>query len=148
MCTQYVLLYATCVRVQGNMSTQNVLLHATFARTQYAHAQNMCTRARATCLHILHARFSRVHMYVSSYGSSYRPTCARNMCTCTSVFLHEVYVTCSHGTLEMCTCVCRDICTCMGLALGLAMNQHLYATCVVARSISALALNRSAHRRS
>jgi hypothetical protein len=45
----------------------------------HAAARNMCTCASVTCLHMLHAKFARVHKYVSSYGSSYRPTCVRNM---------------------------------------------------------------------
>ena len=56
---------------------------------------------------------------------------ARNMCTCaTCVVVHSAR-TCAHGARNIYTCVC----TCMGLAMGLAMNHHIYAACVVARSI-------------
>jgi hypothetical protein len=40
MCTQHLLLYATCARVQGSMCSQNVLLHATDACTQHLY---VCT---------------------------------------------------------------------------------------------------------
>jgi hypothetical protein len=161
MCTQLVLSHATCARVQGNIRnmcwgwsifkaacarnmcccTQHVhVFKATFARkicccTQHLHARNMCTCACATCLHMLHATFSRAHMYVSGYGSSYRPICAcvvaRNMCTCKTCVVVRSARTCAHGARNMCTCVC----SCLGLAMGLAMNQHMHATCVVARNM-------------
>jgi hypothetical protein len=117
-CTQHVL--ATCSRRCA--AARNMCTHATCARVYVKHTciccrTNICTCTRATCLHMLHATFARVHMYVSS-ESSYRPTCARNICTCTM---------CVVARRSMCTCVC----TCMGLALGLAMNQYVYATCVL-----------------
>jgi len=47
---------------------------------------------------MVHAICAGVHMYGPIYGSSYKPTCARNMCCCTK-------------HVHVCTCACTS-CTC------------------------------------
>jgi hypothetical protein len=115
MFMKLVLLHATCERVQGNMCTHFLsgLEHFSY---QHLHAI-CCTQqvhvfkaesSRKMCL-LLHATCARTkHVHVR--------TCARVTC------LHML-----HSALSRVKFMC--------LAMGLDMNQHMYAACVVARSI-------------
>jgi hypothetical protein len=112
-----VFLHATCARVLGNINTQYLLVLEQFSR-KYVHAtcvvvRNMCTCSRQNLL----AKFVVV------------VTVARKIC---------MHATCSRVHVQyVCTCCTQHfpVFTCMGLAVGLAMDQHLHATFVVARNM-------------
>jgi hypothetical protein len=127
LCTQLVLLHVTCARAQGFFFNATSVGVGVFSKAT-------CTRNMCCCtqhVHVFKAAFSREmccctqHLHARNTRTRPSVTCMHMLqhATCARVHVHQIF---KCGTQH----VHVRVCTCIGLATGLAMNQHAYATCV------------------